>query len=138
MKNLLSYFLLCCVLSACSTDKSPESAVVAPPTPVVTDLTPAEFASKSREEILIDVRTPSEIAQGKIDHSLAMDYSQDDFFEKVSQLPKDREIYLYCAVGGRSSKAGELLIQQGFTKVYNLKGGLTAWRDAGLPISKLE
>jgi len=137
MKTLLLYSLLiCCVLSACSTEKPPESAVIESPTPAaVIDLAPADFAGKSAQGILIDVRTAAEIAQGKIDGSLAMDYRQGDFEAQIAELPKDREIYLYCAVGGRSSKAGDLLIAQGFTKVYNLQGGLTAWTEAGLPIT---
>lgn len=140
MKTLLRYaMLLCFILSACSAEKSPSNtAADLPISAEVIDLAPAEFANKSAQGILVDVRTSGEIAQGQISHSLSMDYSQAGFESQIATLPKDVEIYLYCAVGGRSSKAGDLLIAQGFTKVYNLQGGLAAWTAAGLPITVAE
>lgn len=137
MKNFLFCSLfVCLVLSACSTEKAPETVISDSSSTVqVVDLAPAEFASQSKGGILVDVRTPAEIAQGAIAGSIAMDFSQDDFQAQLTQLPKDRAIYLYCAVGGRSSKASDLLVQHGFTKVYNLQGGMTAWNEAGLPVT---
>lgn len=98
------------------------------------NLEPIEFQEKSVNGIILDVRTAEEVAAGKIPGSIAMDYYQNDFLAKVNDLPKDREIYLYCAVGGRSAEAADLLIGEGFTKVYHLKGGIQAWAGEGLPI----
>lgn len=140
MKNIILYSLLVCwVMSACSAEKSSESNLLNLSAPVeVIDLAPEEFARKSREGILVDVRTPAEVSKGIIAGSLAMDYNHPDFLSQAIELPKDREIYLYCAIGGRSSKASELLIQQGFTKVYNLQGGIGAWEKAGFPVTRPE
>lgn len=100
----------------------------------VINLSPGEFQEKSTNGVIIDVRTPEEIAEGKITGALEMDYFLPSFQSKVGELPKDAEIFIYCAVGARSKEAAEILIQQGFTKVYHLSGGIQAWAQGGLPI----
>jgi rhodanese-related sulfurtransferase len=97
-------------------------------------LTAQEFAAKSSAGTVIDVRTAGEVAQGKIGDALEIDYYSPNFLDLVSQLPKDQEVYLYCAVGGRSEEAARLLIQQGYTKVYHLQGGIQGWSQQGLPV----
>ena len=103
-------------------------------TAVVVNLNPAEFQAKSPQGIIIDVRTAGEIAGGKIDGALEMDYFQPSFQSQVDELEKDKEIFIYCAVGSRSKEAAEMLLQQGFTKVYHLSGGIQAWARSGMPI----
>ena len=49
-------------------------------------------------------------------------------------IPKDRPILVYCTVGWRSGKIGAWLQSLGFTKVYNLYGGVLAWSNAGKPL----
>jgi hypothetical protein len=61
-------------------------------------LSAQEFASKSTSGTVIDVRTAGEVAQGKIADALEIDYYRPNFLDQVSQLPKDQELYLYCAV----------------------------------------
>ncbi|SDA93880.1 Rhodanese-related sulfurtransferase [Algoriphagus alkaliphilus] len=100
----------------------------------VINLNPSEFQQKSTSGIVIDVRTAEEIAEGKIAGALELDYFLPSFQSQVEKLSKDEEIYIYCAVGARSREAAEMLIQQGFTKVYHLSGGIQAWAQKGLPI----
>lgn len=100
----------------------------------VINLDPDEFQEKSSNGILIDVRTAEEIAEGKIPGAMELDYFLPNFSSSVEKLEKDQEIYIYCAVGSRSREAAEMLIQQGFTKVYHLSGGIQAWAQKGLPI----
>lgn len=136
MKKLLFLVVLgLLTFASCEPQKesNTESHSQTPPVKVV-NLTPAEFQEKGTKGIILDVRTPGEVVQGKIPGSLAMDYYAPDFLTKVNELPKDKEIYLYCAVGARSGEAANLLIQQGFTKVYHLSGGIQAWAQAGQPI----
>ncbi|HLF62556.1 MAG TPA: rhodanese-like domain-containing protein [Saprospiraceae bacterium] len=76
---------------------------------------------------VIDVRTPEEVSQGKIPDALEMDYQADDFEKKIDTLEKEKSYILYCAAGGRSSKAAEMMLQKGFKNVYNLEGGYEAW-----------
>jgi rhodanese-related sulfurtransferase len=49
---------------------------------------------------------------------------------------KERAVIVYCAVGQRSAGAADTLRKAGFSKVYNLSGGIAAWRQAGLPVEK--
>lgn len=138
MKKIL-FLLTASVIAFASCETKKESnteSATESSTASVVNLTPGEFQEKSSNGIILDVRTAEEIAAGKIPGSIAMDYYQSDFLTKVNELPKDREIYLYCAVGARSAEAADLLIQQGFSKVYHLSGGIQAWAGAGLPITQ--
>ena len=102
----------------------------------VLTLNAQEFATKSRAGTVLDVRTADEIAQGKIEGALVIDFYSPDFLDQVSQISKDQEIYLYCAVGARSEEAARMLLQQGYTKVYHLEGGIQGWSQEGLPVVK--
>jgi rhodanese-related sulfurtransferase len=102
----------------------------------VITLTAKEFAAKSPAGTILDVRTSGEVAQGKIEGALVIDFYSSDFLDQVSQISKDQEIYLYCAVGARSEEAARMLIQQGYTKVYHLQGGIQGWSQQGLPITR--
>lgn len=84
--------------------------------------------------ILIDVRTQEEISNGVIAEPLKIDFLSEDFYEKLDELPKDKEIYLYCAVGARSAKAAEYLKEKGYPKVYNLEGGYVEWVKNGYTV----
>ena len=122
--------------SSCDSKKSSSetSSTQELATATVVNLNPAEFQAKSPAGIIIDVRTTEEIAEGKIAGALEMDYFLPSFQSQVDELPKDKEIFIYCAVGSRSREAAEMLLQQGFTKVYHLSGGIQAWARAGMPI----
>jgi rhodanese-related sulfurtransferase len=76
------------------------------------------------------------VAQGKIEGALVIDYYSSNFLDQVSQLPKDKEVYLYCAVGARSEEAARLLVQQGYTKVFHLQGGIQGWSQEGMAVVK--
>lgn len=71
---------------------------------------------------LLDVRTPQEWAQGKIASSKCINYNDPTFASQVQKLDKNKPIFVYCAVGGRSSRAAQILTSAGFKQVYNLQG----------------
>ena len=75
---------------------------------------------------LLDVRTPEETATGMIDG--AVNIPVDELRGRLSELPKDKPVYAYCAVGLRGYVACRILTQHGFD-AYNLSGGLKTWRD---------
>jgi rhodanese-related sulfurtransferase len=78
---------------------------------------------------LVDVRTPSELDNGSISGAILINFWDDSFVEiATKKLNKGLPVYLYCSAGGRSSKAAEKLLDAGFTEVYSLQGGYTAWR----------
>ncbi len=92
------------------------------------DVAEAKSLMKATKEIiLLDVRTPQEIAQGKIKNAMEIDYSSPDFKEKVNKLNKNTEYIVYCAAGGRSARAVSLMKELGFTKAHNLTPGYSGW-----------
>lgn len=83
---------------------------------------------KKKDAQLVDVRTQAEYDQGSIKNATLIDYWGEGFVSEVTrQFDKDKPIYLYCKVGGRSSKAAKLLIDNGFKMVYSLNGGYSNW-----------
>src|SRR5262245_19543006 len=64
-----------------------------------------ESLGTTSDEIIIDVRTPPEVAEGIIPGAINIDYNAPDFSEKISGLDKSKPYYVYCMGGVRSSKA---------------------------------
>jgi len=91
----------------------------------------------SQPGIILDVRTPEEVAEGVIPGAIHINIYDDDFKERIAQLDASKPIYAYCKMGGRSAKAAKQLVAAGFQQVYNLKGGYTGWTKAGYETSKL-
>lgn len=86
---------------------------------------------------ILDVRTPEEVAAGTIAGARVANWFDGDFAQKAeSMLDKSKPVLVYCKVGGRSGKAADVLLGKGFSKVYNLEGGITAWNSAGKPLQK--
>ena len=81
--------------------------------------------------LVLDVRTPGEVAEGTIDGAGTIDYNGNDFEAKISQLDKTKTYYVYCKSGGRSSSAVDYMQEQGFTNVHNVLGGFSGYKDAG-------
>jgi rhodanese-related sulfurtransferase len=81
---------------------------------------------------ILDVRTLEEYNTGHLKESMQADwYNQRQFEERIKSLDKTRPVYVYCLTGVRSEAATEMLIKNGFTSVFDLKGGLVAWNQAG-------
>ncbi|XOV68002.1 MAG: rhodanese-like domain-containing protein [Fluviicola sp.] len=76
---------------------------------------------------LVDVRTPGEIANGKIDEAIEMNFQDTDFKKQLATLNKEEPVLVYCASGGRSARAVQVLLDLGFTEIHELKGGYNAW-----------
>ena len=86
--------------------------------------------------VLLDVRTPREYNNGHLQEARLVDFYQEDFQKEIEKLPKDKSYLVYCHSGGRSGKAVQMMRQMGFEKVYDLKGGVAAWNEQGLPLKK--
>ncbi|MCP4470292.1 MAG: rhodanese-like domain-containing protein [Gammaproteobacteria bacterium] len=101
-------------------------------------LTPAAAVQLMNHEdvIVLDVREPSETAVGKI--SGAVQIPVGAVAKRIGELEKhkDKTLLVYCKTGARTSAACKDLSKNGFEKVYSLNGGLAAWQEAHLPISK--
>ncbi|WP_313795052.1 rhodanese-like domain-containing protein [Flagellimonas taeanensis] len=86
-----------------------------------------EAISKGKVQ-LVDVRTKGEFMSGHIKGAKNIDFFQGSAFETAfSKLRKDVPIYIYCQSGNRSQKAAKRLVDLGFTKVYDLRGGYRSW-----------
>jgi phage shock protein E len=101
------------------------------------EIDPAEFDQKRAEAgvVLLDVRTAEEFRSGYLPNALAYDYYETESFEMaLNQLNRDGKYLVYCRSGGRSGNAMAMMKAMGFKEVYHLKGGILAWRKAGLEV----
>lgn len=80
---------------------------------------------------LVDVRTDAEVANGKIAQADAIPLHLLPM--RLSELDKNAKTVFYCQMGGRSAQAASFASSNGFVDVYNVQGGIAAWRQAGLP-----
>ncbi len=102
------------------------------------DVNPKEFKQiiNSQDVIILDVRTPQEVAQGHIEGCSMINYLDESFLDKLSLVNKSKTICVYCKSGGRSNKACKILQEKGFNKIYQLEGGIMAWENEGLPVTE--
>ena len=89
---------------------------------------------EQKQGLYLDVRTPQEVALGRLAGTSVIDIHDPKFEQKVALLPRNRPIFVYCGSGVRSVKAAETMQKLGFAEVYNLTGGMRAWTAAGLPV----
>lgn len=82
--------------------------------------------------LLIDVRGQDELYEGYIEGSTLMPLWS--IIKGTQRPPKNKPILLICAVGGRSLALGQLMSKNGWNEIYNLKGGISAWKEAKLPL----
>lgn len=88
-----------------------------------------EKLMKRKNTVVLDVRTPEEYASGYIGN--AVNYNVMDslhFVNTLSTLNKNKKYLLYCKSGRRSGKALVMMKNNGFKKVYHLRGGVTEWK----------
>lgn len=84
---------------------------------------------------LIDIRTPQEVATGRIGNATVIDFYAPDFQSKIAQLPRDANILIYCRSGNRTGQTLRLMESMGFKNVRQISGGINAWRGQGLPLN---
>lgn len=91
-----------------------------------------EFKTKMSQEniVILDVRTPGEIANGKIEGALELDVKSADFETEVAKLDKDKTYLVYCQGGVRSNKACKKMEALGFKELYDLESGYKGWTKA--------
>ena len=97
---------------------------------LVKNVAPQEFQNlmKSPDAVVMDVRTPSEVSEGYIKGTTVfVNINGSDFEQKLAALDKSKTYLVYCRSGGRSMAACNQLAANGFTKIYNLQGGISNW-----------
>jgi Rhodanese-related sulfurtransferase len=138
-RNLIAVLALlltfCGVFTGCDTGSAVDDAKL----PSVQNISVAEAKALidrnavSADFIILDVRTPSEYAQGHIPGALNLDYYA-SFEASLSAFDKTKTYLVYCRTGNRSASAARLMLDNGFAAIYNMQGGINAWISGGLPL----
>lgn len=142
-KIILSFTLLMTVFSLMSCAGGPEvvsetttdttktsiTEQVEQPAQISEDVDAAKFKTfvDGGAGLILDVRTPGEYAGGNIAGSVNMDFNSAEFEASLDTLDKTKPVYVYCQSGGRSGQAKSIMLEKGFTEVYNLIGGYGNW-----------
>jgi len=84
--------------------------------------------------IMLDVRTLEEYNQGHIKDAVLIPVQVLE--ARLSEVPKDKQVYVYCHSGTRSARAAKMLAKHGFSNIENVLGGIEAWKHAGYPVVK--
>jgi thioredoxin len=89
-----------------------------------------------KKPFILDVRTPNEYYSGYIEGAKLLPLQQ--LNERISELDayKDKDVLVYCRSGNRSTVASQILIKNGFKKLYNLRPGIAGWQRAGFTVTK--
>lgn len=128
------YFLMIALLVGCKDNRSNSPDEQPEQTTIVQVVEPIKFKSlleSTPSPQLVDVRTANEVADGVVSGAKHICFTCPEFEEKIDMLDKERPVFLYCKVGGRSSRAAAILKRKGFNRIYDLKGGTEAWLDNG-------
>lgn len=131
MKRALIIVLLAVLVIGCGASKQAQQSQSGS----VKTVSVEEFSKViSKKNVrLIDVRTPKEYADGHLKKAENIDVRAFDFTERTKKVKG--QVAVYCFKGVRSLKAANQLAAQGCT-VYNLEGGINAWKQAGKPVTQ--
>ncbi len=153
-KTTLLMLPLAVALMACNSPEQSQTAEETPetmlqegqadqsdvPQATAMDVAPKRFKQLMEEKpeaIVLDVRTDVEVADGVIPGAQQMDFRSGEFKAQVKELDTSKPVLVYCAVGGRSGAAMEIMSKMGFTEVYNLQGGINKWKAEGHAVEPL-
>ena len=81
---------------------------------------------------VLDVRSPEEYASGHVPGAVNIPYDQ--IASRIAEVPKDKDVVLYCKSGRRAGIAAETLAGQGYTRLQHLEGDIVAWVAKGRPV----
>ncbi len=89
-----------------------------------------------QDAVVVDVRPTADYAKGHIINSINI--PMNGFSKQIASLEKHKSqpVIISCRSGAQSSQASKQLRKNGFTDVYNLRGGILAWQSANLPITR--
>lgn len=93
-----------------------------------------KMSKKKKKTVILDVRTPEEVAEGHLAGAKNIDVQDELFQQNIEQLDKNKTYLLYCRSGKRTAVAGAKMKAAGFKKVYMLDGGITSWKEKGKPV----
>tara|TARA_B100001778_G_scaffold66189_1_gene51979 strand:+ start:942 stop:1322 length:381 start_codon:yes stop_codon:yes gene_type:complete len=94
--------------------------------------------SKSKDFLIIDVRTPEEYGINRINNSININFYDEKFIDMFKNINDAKHVLIYCRSGRRSLEAVEILTDKGFSKLYNLKGGILALDKLSIDFNPLD
>lgn len=113
------------VLAGCSSHKG-----------AITNMNSNDFSNKIQEPgvVVLDVRTPSEYAQGHIAKAINIDFEAATFNSEIAKLDNTKTYAVYCHSGRRSAIATTAMARAGFERIFNLQNGLADWMAHGMMV----
>jgi rhodanese-related sulfurtransferase len=101
------------------------------------DVTADQFLNGKNEAnaIILDVRTENEYQNGHLENAVLINMHAPDFSSKIKDLNKDNTYYVYCRSGARSRSAVKLMRKEGFSKAFNIKGGIHQLSRKGVELA---
>jgi len=125
---VLGLFVLIGMSSGCA--KSPQAE----------GLDPATFQAQLAENpdaLLVDIYLKEKPRQVGLPNAQVLKLGEQKPREAFTGVDHARAVYLYCGDGQGSGQIAKILDDMGFTEVYSLKGGVKAWKEAGLPLQQV-
>ncbi len=130
----ISIFLILTILfTNCNGKKLPKSSNNFGKISVISAI---DFFEKSKNQTIIDIRTPQEFVSGHLENAININYYDSTFLEQISKYDKSKPIFIYCRSGNRSNSASKKLSNIGFKQIYDLQGGITNWINTNHKIIK--
>jgi len=86
--------------------------------------------------ILLDIRTPKEFNEERIEGAVMVDYLSPSFRDEMAKLDRRKTYLVYCRTGNRTTGALKVMRELGFLNVFEFAGGITKWKEAGFPTVK--
>ncbi|WP_353097318.1 rhodanese-like domain-containing protein [Empedobacter brevis] len=88
----------------------------------------SEVNLKNKKNILLDVRTPEEFAEGHIPGAINIDVKNSSFEKEIQKLDPKKNYYIYCKSGVRAKLATEKMQEKGFKNAKNFKDGMSTYQ----------
>ena len=143
MKKLMLIAVSALFMMGCEENKSEKAADVKTAAPAVVNQTVSATQQVAEQNaiksidwnkalemnaagaVFVDVRNPPELNEGYAPN--AVNIPPPELKQRVGELPKDKDLLIYCRSGRRSEAASKFLMDQGYTRVYNVLGGFNAF-----------
>jgi len=90
------------------------------------------LAKSGEQAFVLDVRAPEEFVTGHVPGAVNIPYDQ--VAARLAEVPKDKDVVLYCRSGRRAGMAAEVLAANGYTRLKHLEGDMPAWIEKGRPV----
>lgn len=146
LNRFLSAFAIAALLASCSAEPTTNAVDAGAITLAESGVTGSVQTVKSNDAkalldqqknvVILDVRTSGEYGEGHLTNAMNIDFYSSDFTERLRKLDASQSYMVYCAVGGRSREAANLMQQLGFQHVYDATEGYTSLKQAGVAVEK--